>query len=222
MKNKPRVKISAGDIFKSNNYGLMTVVENNTSKAILIEFNDTGNRYLATSSAVIRGLVRDVEYAKKISNERKLKVAVERRRISNNKRVEKDNEFNNFKTEEIGRVFNTKKYGPLAIIEFIDRSFVNVRFHKTGTIVRAGYNSLVNSTDIGIRDPMARILFGFGCIGIGKHKAHKQGGGDSLAFQTWRAMLRRCYYHTNAHNSRPTYKDATVCDEWHNFQVFAA
>jgi len=33
-------------------------------------------------------------------------------------------------------------------------------------------------------------------------------------------MLRRCY-DPKSHIKHPTYKNVTVCKEWHNFQVFA-
>lgn len=38
-------------------------------------------------------------------------------------------------------------------------------------------------------------------------------------YQTWKNMLRRAYS-AACHKNQPTYKDVTVCNEWHTFSNF--
>ena len=40
------------------------------------------------------------------------------------------------------------------------------------------------------------------------------------AFEVWRKMIRRCY-DDKEKSKHSTYQNATVCEEWHNFQNFA-
>jgi len=63
-----------------------------------------------------------------------------------------------------------------------------------------------------------KSVFGYGYIGIGKHKASIKRV-HTKKYSTWTGMLERCCS-SDYHIKYPTYKDVTVCDEWHNFQVF--
>ena len=67
-----------------------------------------------------------------------------------------------------------------------------------------------------IKNLLHRSICGIGCIGIGSYSknTHKK------AYQTWRSIIRRAY-DPKFHEKYPTYKDVTVCTEWHNFQNFA-
>jgi hypothetical protein len=38
-------------------------------------------------------------------------------------------------------------------------------------------------------------------------------------YRTWHNMMKRCYA-PNSHISQPTYKECSVCMEWHTFSVF--
>jgi hypothetical protein len=70
-----------------------------------------------------------------------------------------------------------------------------------------------------IKNPYHRSLFNIGYLGVGNYKASKK----SVHFKnyvTWTTMLSRCYSE-EYQEKYPTYKDVTVCDEWHNFQNFA-
>jgi NMD protein affecting ribosome stability and mRNA decay len=41
----------------------------------------------------------------------------------------------------------------------------------------------------------------------------------SHKYKTWHGMIRRCY-DEKSFEKYPSYKDCTVCDEWHNYQTF--
>lgn len=43
---------------------------------------------------------------------------------------------------------------------------------------------------------------------------------NKKAYTTWKSMLERAYSPI-LHEKYPTYKNVTVCEEWHNFQIFA-
>jgi len=116
-----------------------------------------------------------------------------------------------------GRQFTTKHCGDVIVCEYKNTKDVTVVFIDTGTILKTSKKVLSNSARPRLRDPLARTVFGVGCIGVGRHKAH-DGPADTKAFSIWRAMLRRCYYEPE----RTAWREGdTVADEWHDFQVFA-
>jgi hypothetical protein len=63
-----------------------------------------------------------------------------------------------------------------------------------------------------IHTPYRPMVYGKGYIGEGKYspKINKK------AHKLWAAMFQRCYG-----NIYRTYEQVNVCEEWHNFQVFA-
>ena len=70
-----------------------------------------------------------------------------------------------------------------------------------------------------IKCPYERSVFGIGYFGGGKYESTKNGK-NTKVYDTWHAMLRRCY-DSKYHEKYPTYKDCKVCEEWCNFQNFA-
>lgn len=62
-------------------------------------------------------------------------------------------------------------------------------------------------------------VYGVGFIGVGRFSS-KNGSKNSKAYDVWRSMMARCY-REESHAVMPTYKDCTVCREWHNYQNFA-
>lgn len=53
----------------------------------------------------------------------------------------------------------------------------------------------------------------------GKHKT-KVNGVKTNNYVVWRGMIRRCYK-AEMQEKHPTYIGCSVCEEWHDFQVFA-
>lgn len=68
-----------------------------------------------------------------------------------------------------------------------------------------------------IRCPYEPRVYGVGYLGIGKYKT-KENKKHTKCYDIWNKMLRRCYV---VDDKNFTYKDCTVCEEWHNFQNFA-
>ena len=55
-----------------------------------------------------------------------------------------------------------------------------------------------------------------------KNKTHEVINGKKVItkpYNTWSSMLTRCYSE-NYHKLQPTYIGCSVCEEWHNFDVF--
>lgn len=63
--------------------------------------------------------------------------------------------------------------------------------------------------------PYHRSVFGIGYLGEGDYNLN-----SGKAGVVWRSMVARGY-DTLYQEKQPTYKDVTVCDEWHCFQNFA-
>ena len=71
-----------------------------------------------------------------------------------------------------------------------------------------------------IKNPMFPSVYGVGYFGIGKFKSIDENGKHTKCYDAWQRMLQRCY-DPKFHEKHPTYKGCRVCEEWHNFQVFA-
>lgn len=70
-----------------------------------------------------------------------------------------------------------------------------------------------------VSNPYHKSVCGVGFLGVGIHKT-KINNKDTHTYSIWSGVLRRCYSE-KSQEKRPTYKDVTVCEEWHNFQNFA-
>lgn len=62
-------------------------------------------------------------------------------------------------------------------------------------------------------------LYGVGHLGIGSFKS-RENKKLTKVYSVWNDMLRRAY-DSKYHERQPTYKDVTVCEQWHNYQAFA-
>lgn len=68
-----------------------------------------------------------------------------------------------------------------------------------------------------VMNPYYKSVFGIGYYGgeIPKHSTNL----DYKCWDTWKGMLERCYNKKRI-ETQPTYKDCTVCEEWHDYQNF--
>lgn len=66
---------------------------------------------------------------------------------------------------------------------------------------------------------MNKLIHGVGYNSKRKHKTEIDGK-STEAYKKWRSMIARCYS-DRYQETKPTYKDCTVCEEWHDFQNFA-
>lgn len=67
-----------------------------------------------------------------------------------------------------------------------------------------------------VKNPFHKSVRGVGYMGVGSYGA-KVNGKQDIRYKTWTSMLNRCYKNGGINS----YKDCTVCEEWHNYQNFA-
>ena len=118
--------------------------------------------------------------------------------------------------DRVGEKYLTNQGYEIEIIEYFNRLKCTIIF-KSGVILKEiRYEHIVNGD---VKNPKHPTVCGIGYLGIGKYEPYV-GKKLTLLYNTWKHMLERAYY--KLHQQKfPTYKDVTVCEEWHNFQVFA-
>lgn len=115
-----------------------------------------------------------------------------------------------------GKVYKTKRYGELEIVEYFNAKKVKVKFIDTG------YEKFAQAVHIrsgSVADRMARTVCGVGFLGDGPYKTDINGKSTD-AYSAWSLMLLRCYTKVNEAKNK-FYDNVSVCEEWQNFQVFA-
>ena len=115
-----------------------------------------------------------------------------------------------------GSIHKSNKCGYLEVISYVNAFEVNIKFINTGETYT------VNSGNIrkgNVKDIMFPSVCGVGFVGKGEYLVRFN---DKLtkAYQVWSDMIKRCYSEKRQ-KRQPTYIGCTVCDEWHNYQVFA-
>lgn len=120
------------------------------------------------------------------------------------------------KIYEIGNEYLSREGVKFKIINIISETRCLIMFYDE---FNTELNVTKSSIKKGVKYPYYPSVIGVGFYGIGDYKA-KIGKKHTLAYQTWRDMLRRCY--TESYKLKhPTYANVVVCKEWHNFQNFA-
>lgn len=117
----------------------------------------------------------------------------------------------------IGDVVSTNKGGVCEVVKISGARDIIVEFLDE-------YKHRVKVTAQQIREgtignPYHPSIYGVGFHGIGKYTA-TIGGKTTSSYQTWSNMMLRCYDETKRETA-PSYKDVTVCEEWHCYQNFA-
>jgi hypothetical protein len=119
-------------------------------------------------------------------------------------------------TIKVGDKFTTNNGGTAEVIQYNDAYDIVVRFDN-------GYERRVRASNLRagkVKNPVHASIFGVGYIGVGRHKTESDGK-VSKVYSDWHHMLGRCY-DEGFLAEYPTYRGCSVCEEWHNFQSFAA
>jgi len=115
----------------------------------------------------------------------------------------------------VGEKHITNEGYQVEIVEYFGVNKCTIRF-KDGNIKKEiRYDNIKSGR---LRNPYHKSVYGVGFIGEGKYKS-KINNKTTTYYEAWNNMFERCY--NSSLNRNPTYKDVTVCEEWHNFQVFA-
>lgn len=117
----------------------------------------------------------------------------------------------------IGEKYITNEGYVMEIIEYRGDSDCDVLLEDGNILVNINIQPLKKGQ---IKNPFHRSVCGIGFLGVGVHKASIKNK-HTLSSYSWRHMLQRCY-DEKRQDKNPTYKGVKVCEEWHNFQNFAA
>lgn len=120
-------------------------------------------------------------------------------------------------TVEVGFKGTNNKGEPFEVIESLGSGRYLVRFGRSGFIRNARKDAITKGC---VSDPHTPTVCGVGYIGVGEYKSECNGKATP-AYSVWSCMIGRCY---NPHAKEyPRYGAAgvSVCEGWHNFQVFA-
>ena len=117
--------------------------------------------------------------------------------------------------DRTGESYLTKEGYQIKIIKCKGSLSCDIEFEGGVIIEDLNYHQIKNGQ---VKNPYHKSVYGVGYIGIGKYVAHVKRK-PTKSYDTWIGMLRRCYSE-KSFIRRPTYKDVTVCEEWHNFQTF--
>ena len=120
-------------------------------------------------------------------------------------------------THHIGESGWTNTKRPMTIVGYRNARDITVQF-EDGNTVRADYANFCRGA---VKNPCEASVYRRGCFGIGPYRGREKNGGHTKHYGTWSGMLERCY-NASYHAKRPSYIGCTVCDDWLNFQKFAA
>ena len=123
--------------------------------------------------------------------------------------------MNNKENERIGEVNYNSHGNKMKIVKYINNKNILVEFEH-GYQIASIYKYFKNGV---IKSPFDKNLCNIGYSGIGNYKPYINNK-KTKKYLTWEGMMKRCY--DEYYSIRfPTYSNASICEEWHNFQNFA-
>lgn len=114
--------------------------------------------------------------------------------------------------DRTGEEHTTKEGYTVKIIKYTNQGDCDIQFIGTEIIIKNRQYGDVKRGEV--LNPYRLSVCGVGYLGQGKFNA------SSKEYNRWANMLLRCY-DEKAQEKHPTYKDVSVCEEWHCFQNFA-
>lgn len=120
----------------------------------------------------------------------------------------------------VGEIYPISNGGTVRVVRVKSQSEITVE-HQDSHKYRKDYKA----RDIrkgAIKNPYLPSVCGIGFMGVGEFTSSKDGK-KTREYKVWHSMIQRCY--DAKHKTKQKihwYDDCTVCNEWHNFQVFAA
>ena len=190
-KPMPSMKVEVGDIWNTNQYGDIHVLQKLQLGRYLVMFLDTCAIRTTRGDKIKLGRVQDHTRLKKNQPKKK--------------RVSK---------YAVGTVHQTNKCGKVKVFESIDQKSVIVEFLDTKSRRSC---SIANLQQGRVWDYFMPSVHHVGYIGNLPHGATMDGSKSSKPYSVWRSMLARCYGNYDKYIS---YHDCEVCEEWHCFANF--
>lgn len=130
-----------------------------------------------------------------------------------------ENKKGNRFVDRTGEIFQTKEGYSVQLIEYNSAKDCSFKFLIDKEVIcrNVWFKGIREGT---VKNPYHPTVFKKGFIGFGKYNCKGLGGKITKTYNTWNGVLERCYCEKFSKRVS-TYKDVTVCEEWHNFQVFA-
>lgn len=119
-----------------------------------------------------------------------------------------------YRNKLVGKEFETNNYGKCVVVGYEGSHKVTVKFYEPECLVVCEMGGLRKGK---VRNPLTPNFYKKGYIGLGKYN----GRDYKRSYVLWTSMLTRSYCKIYE-KRQPRYKDVTVCEEWLNFQNFAA
>ena len=106
-----------------------------------------------------------------------------------------------------GKVYHTKKFGDVVVLDHISGNKALIKFLNTGHIVEEYWSSIRSGY---IKDRSIPTKCGFGFIDV---EGASIGKIMTKEYGLWNNMINRCY-NENLRHSHTSYADCTVTEEW--------
>lgn len=117
----------------------------------------------------------------------------------------------------VNKVFKTNKGGDCVVLKYNNCNDVIVKFlDDRGFTTSARLASLRKGN---VKNFLSPALFGVGYLGVGKYVSSVRGV-KTPEYVAWKGAMERGYC-PKLKSKHLSYVDVEVCEEWHNFQVFA-
>jgi hypothetical protein len=118
--------------------------------------------------------------------------------------------------DRVGTI-SSNRYGSIMIADdYINSQKVIIRFIESDEVVTNNWDNFIEGK---IRSLNDKSVCNIGFIGVGKYRP-KMNGEIIPQYLSWHSMITRCY-DLKFLEKVPSYKDVTVCEDWHCFQNFA-
>lgn len=114
----------------------------------------------------------------------------------------------------IGKIYPTKSWGDLEIIDYLGNREVYVRFVNTGYVTRTHLTSITSGC---VRDRLLPSVYGVGIVGDSPIVDNE--GIKLKEYGIWCSMLARCYSKIK-HAEFPSYSDCEVSENFKYFPYF--
>lgn len=118
------------------------------------------------------------------------------------------------KIDRTGEIHITNEGYTIKIINCNGSKSCDVVFEDGTILTKVNYHQIKNGS---VKNPYHKSVYGVAYLGTGCYTKHIKKV-PTKCYDTWIGMIRRVY---KPNIKRPTYKNVTVCEEWHNFQNFA-
>lgn len=124
----------------------------------------------------------------------------------------------NIKKNRTGEKYMNNQGYEVEIIDYIYNTNCTIRFNdfRLTVLKNVSFNSISRG---GVRNPYHPTVHGVGYLGLGEFSPWTDGK-ENRSYGCWKEMLDRGYSQKTK-LKEVTYKDVTVDERWHNFQVFA-